>query len=894
MLAVVSAERELLPLLDENLSVSLINGPELCVVAGPVEAMRDLQENLERRNVTFRPVRNAHAFHSRMLDPIVDAFVAEASKVRFNRPQVPFISNVTGTWITEEQAVDPRYWGEHARRTARFSDALAQLWSKPESLVLELGPGRTLGVLAMQHPARSVRSNPVVVSSLRHDYENQPDAELMLKSAGRLWLAGARIAWDKVDGRSARRRVSLPTYPFERQRHWIESPGESKAPATAATKAERRADIADWFYVPSWQRTAFRAQDHGPAAWKGSHWLIIAEESGLATRFRDALVEQGATVALACFGDSYVQRSDGVFEIGPACLDDYLKLLGGLKARLGPALNVLHLGCLSPRLETAAQGLRRDGLDQDVGFYSLVSLAKAIGEKDISIPVRLGVVTRGVHEVTGEEALDPRMATVLGPCGVIPKEYASVTSFSVDVPMSPRGAHVVGDSCLLRVLAEFREPLRGGVIAHRGRYRWERSYRPLRLPPVTVSDQTDAPSALPFRHRGVYLITGGTGGIGLVLARYLAEKCQARLVLTKKTPFPPKAEWRRRLADGDLSDSDRQVVTDILEIESLGAEVDVFTCEASDRDGLQRVVSQTMLRYKGIHGVIHAAGIVRAGLIQAKTREVAESVLAPKIHGTAILYDLVKDLQVDFLVLLSSITSVITPYAEVDYSAANSFLDAFSCFSNSEGRLRAVCINWPGWREVGQLAKLKVQTGVEAWKEQALKKAIVTSDGLEAFERILASHLSHVIVSPEDLEGLLEESRKPVDISEYLSEPSVAAAPASPARRGIDASELPRNDLENLIAETWKKVLGIGDVGVGENFFDLGGHSLLLIRVHTELRRALNREISIISLFEHPTIGALAGHLAAGESEAPAAPSAQERAARFKRAFAKQRGAPRR
>ncbi len=219
MLAVLLPGDKLLPLLNEQLSISLINGPDLCVVAGPVAAMADFQIRLREREIIFRPVRNGHAFHSRMLDPIIDSFAREVKQVRLNAPRIPFISNVTGTWITAEQGLNPFYWVDHARRTARFSDALDQLWKLPDCLPLEVGPGRTLGVLAMQHPARAAAADPVTLSSLRHDYENQPDVEFILNAAGRLWLAGTQIDWEKLDPRHGRRKISLPTYPFEKRRH---------------------------------------------------------------------------------------------------------------------------------------------------------------------------------------------------------------------------------------------------------------------------------------------------------------------------------------------------------------------------------------------------------------------------------------------------------------------------------------------------------------------------------------------------------------------------------------------------------------------------------------------------------------------------------------------------
>ena len=235
MLAVTLPEAELLPMLPADLSISLINGPRLCVVAGPAESVARFEKTLEQREVIARRVKNAHAFHSRMLDPIVPALEAEVRKVRLQAHKLPYISNVTGTWITAAQATDPVYWAQHATRTARFADALEDLWRLDNPLLLESGPGRTLGVLAMQHPAR--REGAVTVSAIRHVYENQSDVEFLLHAVGRMWVAGAAIDWDGAPG-GRKRRIPLPTYPFERKSYWIES-STSRAEAPSIPAASR-------------------------------------------------------------------------------------------------------------------------------------------------------------------------------------------------------------------------------------------------------------------------------------------------------------------------------------------------------------------------------------------------------------------------------------------------------------------------------------------------------------------------------------------------------------------------------------------------------------------------------------------------------------------------------
>jgi acyl transferase domain-containing protein/acyl carrier protein len=858
MLAVILPEEELLPLMSTALSVSLINGPDLCVVAGPVAAVAEFERELNARNILCRRVRNGHAFHSRMLEPIVETFEAEVSKVRLKEPTIPYISNVTGRWITSGEATNPGYWAKHATQTARFSDALLNLWQLNNPILLEVGPGRTLITLALQHPARSAAAKTVTISSLRHDYESKSDMELLLHGLGKLWTSSIDINWENVCRGERRYRIPLPTYPFERQNHWLEAESSNGKNPAEQTRVSEKSTLDDWFYVPTWERTSFPPAFPPDNNVDETYWLIFGDRYGGGACVKAKLDALGRSAGFVCFGKAFNRWPDGSFELNPSDADDYVKLFRELEVQAVRRINVVHLAGLTRN----EKGTTLSDSTEAFGFYSLLHLAQAIGEANVSVPIKIGVVTNRIHEVTGEEPLDPGMATMMGPCGVIPKEFQNVKCFNVDLPDN-NAVDNLPDEVFVRIFSEYADPIKNQVVAYRGRYRWERGYLQVNLPnTVPRSTPNSPPDIRRLRHGGVYLITGGTGGIGLSIARYLAEVCQPKLVLTKKRPFPDKSRWRELLQSADTSVSVVRTIKAILEIEQMGAEVEVVVAESSDKQQMQEALKATIDRFKTLNGVIHAAGIVRAGLIQTKTKEVADSVLAPKVCGTMILFDLVKDLGIDFLILFSSITSIITPYAESDYSGANSFLDAFAHFANRKKSFHTLTINWPGWKEVGQLAELETLPGVEGWKEAALKKAITTKDGLAVFEKALNSDLTQVIVSPENLSHLLDESQVPFDPTIYLSQLQNGTKVVSRQDRGQrNGGNQPTNEVEAIIIEIWRSVLGFDQIGIHDNFSQLGGHSLLAIRIVGEIRRILKIDLPVRALFDQPTVAELADYV---------------------------------
>jgi len=236
MLAVPFAEDEArLIVSDGNLSLACVNGARACVISGTIHEVERLEKRLSGDGMACRRLKTSHAFHSAMTDPILDDFSRVLAGVKLRAPEVPYVSNLTGDWVKTEEATDPRYWARHLRETVRFNDGLARLLAEPEHVFVEVGPGKTLCTFLKRHPEKN--SNHVAVASLPEGNGDELEQAALLKALGQLWQAGVELDWNGFFANERRRRICLPTYPFDRQRCWIDSelPIDKKLPDSVHT-----------------------------------------------------------------------------------------------------------------------------------------------------------------------------------------------------------------------------------------------------------------------------------------------------------------------------------------------------------------------------------------------------------------------------------------------------------------------------------------------------------------------------------------------------------------------------------------------------------------------------------------------------------------------------------
>ncbi|NMO14847.1 amino acid adenylation domain-containing protein [Pyxidicoccus fallax] len=829
MLSVTLPEEELLPLLGTSLDLAAVNAPGQCVASGPVEAIEALAATLTARGVEHRRLHVDAAAHSRMLDGLLPAFREKVASLKLKAPERPYVSCLTGRPVTAEEVTRPEYWVEHLRRPVRFRDGLKELLASPTRVLLEVGPGQSLTALArLQGEDPRAR---IIISSSRHPKDSQPDEAFLHGALGRLWLAGVEVDWQEVHAGVSRRRVPLPAYPFERERYWIgpaerattalattTQPQDARAPASQSTEPTqgargKQADVADWFHVASWRRTALPATNREVLAERRC-WVVFTDALGVGEALCRLLEQADQDVVRVRSGSTFQRESARVFTLDARQPADFVLLWKHLSDQeLHPA-TVVHLWSLgSEGAGTSGPELFRQV--QETGYYSLLNLSQALATGDTLRPVRVEVITNHLYDLDGEHHALPEKAPLLGPCRTLPREQPHVTVRTVDIA-APTGKAVAETAA--RLLAELSQQPKDAVVAWRAGQRYVQSWVPSRL-------DAEGEPPYPLREQGVYLITGGLGGVGLALAAYLAETVKARVALVGRSALPERSEWDAYLSAHPADDKVARQLSRLRELEERGAEVLVLQADVAKVPSLESAVARVEARFGALHGVVHCADLPASSTSTDTGREASEQRFAPKAHGTYALERVLRERAADFVLLFSSSASVLGGQGEVASAAANSFLDAFAQARAGETGTRWVSASWDPWLVESRTPGAELAP-----------YAMTPEEGAEAVRRLVTLGLyGHVVVATGDLTHRWRQSTQVTR----------------------------RSPIEEKLSRIFSLVLGVPSVGVHESFFELGGHSLLATRAVARIRNTFGIDLPIRALFDAPTISRLAPRVAA-------------------------------
>jgi acyl transferase domain-containing protein len=647
--------REALRGWEQSVVIAALNGPESVVISGYREELGRVEQQLREKGFRVRRLKGSHGFHSPQMREMEEAFEALAQGVPFARPRLLMISSVTGRVVGPEEMSHAGYWRRQVSEPVRFRQAMESLGEQGSEVFLEVGPGTTLGVLGRETLGEAGR---MWLPSLRR---RRGECEQTLDSLGKLYVRGAEVNWAGFDKPYARRRMPLPTYPFERQRYWMDGTSPRRTPESRQ-EGEREIrdrpaqDIppTDWYYGVSWQSRAAVHAPKGNAAVDRDRralrrCLIVSDGSGVASELAGRIRERGGKATLANSPDaaSAELRSEA-YDL------------------------VLHLAS-----STAVKG----GLEGDFSNGGGACVSRALKTTQAVLAeergARLWIVTTGAQLASDRQStVDVAQAPLWGLGKTFALEHPGSWGGLVDLdPMAPASQSATE---LLSAIGKYDGE---DQVAFRDGKRYVA--RLMRATAPSGSPQSFAPGK-------TYLITGGLGALGLKAAAWMASHGARNLVLVgRKAP----SEQAAQVIEG---------------LQREGVRVGVYAADVGSAPQIEAVFRKVQDTLPPIGGIIHAAGVLDDGIIAQQTWERFEKVMVPKTAGAWNLHRLTAGIPLEFFVLFSSAASLIGSTGQASYAAANAYLDALACNRRASG-LPALSINWGGWADAGMAARVVTQ-----------------------------------------------------------------------------------------------------------------------------------------------------------------------------------------
>ncbi len=800
---------------EARVSIAAVNGPRSVVISGDTEAVDAVGALF-----TGTRLEVSHAFHSSRMNPMLTAFAEVAQAVDYRSAQLPIAANLTGI-LDDGRMSTADYWVRQAREPVRFADAVTALSRTGVDTFVEIGPAPVLSRLGRQ----SVTGSTWLASLVPGDGE----WERMLGSLGRLFVRGAPIDWGRLDPPGTRRKVAFPTYPFERRPFWLET-------TPVASEADGARDLVQ---ALRWEQVD-RASGDEPPTGRGGRWLLFCDTEGVAIGVAEWLRARGDEVRLVVpstasqpvAADPLGSDSDR-WRVDPNRAVDVDRVLSAAAVD-GPLAGVicfqgLDLPGSSVGVDERTLSAAVDGCERLLHVVRAMSgLAPAAGGQ----PPRLWVVTRGAAPVPGDVGGALAQAPLWGFGRSVAMEQRSLWGGLID--LDPSDNDPIGElaSCWRVAATEDQLAARSGrVLAPR-----------LRSAPELVGDPPASPSG-----DGTYLVTGGTGGLGLLVAGWLVDRGARSVVLVS-----------RRGAEADAA------VRTVARWQEAGVEVRVEAADVASLDALAGVISRIDASGRPLRGIVHAAGVLDDGILQKLDRARVETVCRPKIAGALALDQLTGDRELDFVIQFSSISALVGAAGQANYAAASAFLDAFAVGRSRPGR-PMLAVNWGLWDGEGLGAHLDVRHRNRLAAQGFTP--LTAAEGVHAFGRLLGRQGS-VVVARAD--WAVCGSGRPWSSVLRPFHAGLAAGPAGGSsgwlahrvRQGAatESGELLRDAVRGQVAA----VLGCDPdaVPLERGFFDLGMDSLLAMDLRARLEAALDDTLPPTLTFDHPTTARLAAHLA--------------------------------
>ncbi|HTY32522.1 SDR family NAD(P)-dependent oxidoreductase [Mycobacterium sp.] len=852
-LSLAEAE-ELIAGREREVAIAASNSHRSTVLSGDQTVLAELMAELQQRERFCRWVDVDVAAHSPQMDALVPALRAGLAGLRASAPAIPIYSTVTGDLLTDRLS-DADYWAQNLRSSVHFSPALRRLLDGGHDAVVEISPHPVL-LTSIREDAEDVRRRCTALPSMRRDAGGRATA---LASLGTLYTLGQPIAWERLYPAGSH-FVAAPTYPWQRVHSWMDvgitAPSGAGADLLRQVPGEttEAAGLRDWMYQLRWQPASLSERDgSGPAVEPGS-WLVLGDGGITTDTLRDHLESHFQTCVLVEPGrdhQDFERLTPNSYRLDPTQPEHFRRLLeDAFTAERPPCRGVVHLWNLlaAPPAGTSPESLETA---TTLGPVSVLHLVQALARAGWSTPPRLWLVTGGAQvtgtsERTSETRAEPvsiAQAPVWGMARTIEHEHPELRCTCVDLS-ADGGPDEVPRESLEEVSQEigalFQEvwaDRRDGDVALRGSRRY--------VERLTHYDAPEPTETAAFKKEASYLITGGLGAIGLVVAKWMAEHGARHLVVMGRGgPSAPAQETLDTLR-------------------AAGTEVIVAQGDVAKADEVAGVLESIGESMPPLRGVVHAAGIADDAILQCLDERKLRKVMAPKVQGAWNLHALTRDAELDFFVLFSSAASLLGPPGAANYAAANAFLDALAWHRRGEGR-PALSVNWGPWAELGFFTRSELQNYFAQYGVEAMSAA----DSLRALSSLLARSATQAVVLDIDWTRWQPDVQPPL-LAELGIVRSVdkqqGKTAAGPGSGLYDALQGAAPEERQRLLESYLCELAAGKLGLTPSALDiqaplntLGVDSLITLELRMQVERDLGLVVPVTRLLQGPSVASLA------------------------------------
>jgi malonyl CoA-acyl carrier protein transacylase len=812
-------------------SIAAINGPESVVISGRREAINAVCATLEASGIKTKKLKVSHSFHSPLMEPMLGEFERVARLVNFSSPQIKLLSNVTGTLATDEIAT-PEYWCRHITNPVRFAASMECLQQQGVEVFIEIGPKPIL--LGMARQCLPFHQG-LWLPSLRPEQDNW---QQILQSLAALYVRGVNIDWSGFERDYQRNRVVLPTYPFQRQRYWIEQQNLVTQQQITATSIE------DWFYQGKWELQESKPKSQSPitARQSPSTWLIFADQGELGKSLVLELEKEGQNCLLVYSEKNYKFLNPSTWSINPTNPEDFQRFFQEISSTVTSIQGIIHLWSLdTPASKQLNIPVLEDTQKKNCG--SVLHLIQTLFNQSISS--RLWIITRGVQAVDCQiDNLAIAQSPLWGLGKVIAVEHPDYWGGMVDLAPNPELDEAV------RLLTSITQSEGEDHVAFRNEQTYVARLVKIHNSEVRSQKTLGGQSFVPLNSQNSYLITGGLGGLGLKLAQWLVQQGAKYLILVGRRGASSKANQT------------------IKALEQVGAKILVTQADVSQEEDLLRVLEACKASMPPLGGIIHAAGTIDDGILQSQSWERFRKVMAPKVLGTWNLHNLTQDIPLDFFIMFSSLSSLGCSPGQGNYAAANAFIDAIAHYRQAQG-LPALSINWGPWAEVGMATNQDYDFNREGLN------LISPEQGLQAFTQLLQSRQAQVGVFSIEWEKFSE--RYPYAQRSPYFQKMLGKTATLPSQAKLEknepiifkqlleiSSEQRQKFLQSYLQSCIAQILQmqIEQISLTDSLLDLGMDSLMVMEAINQLKSDLQLMLYPKEFYERPRIDALAKYLA--------------------------------